>query len=106
MLPSCSVEQYGCLSFLSRVSLTRSSPWECSYRHAVRLFVSLQDSGINVAHFFFDSLLFLYFQPTGIYNFTMMFNKLTLLAVFGMVSASEALMTNPLKTGQKAGVPS
>ena len=31
----------------------------------------------------------------------MIFNKLTLLAVFGMAMASEALLTNPLKTGQK-----
>jgi hypothetical protein len=61
---------------------------------------------MNVAHFFFDFLLFLHFQPTGIYIFTMMFNKLALLAIFGMVSASEALMTNPIKTNQKAEIPS
>jgi hypothetical protein len=45
------------------------------------------------------------FQPIGIYIFTMIFNKLTLLAVFGMASVSEALLTNPIKTNQKVGFP-
>jgi hypothetical protein len=34
----------------------------------------------------------------------MMFNKITLLAVFGM-AATEALLTNPIKTSQTAGFP-
>lgn len=44
-------------------------------------------------------------QPIGINIFTMIFNKLTLLAVFGMAAASEALLTNPIKTSQKVPNP-
>jgi len=35
----------------------------------------------------------------------MMFSKLAILAVFGMAAVSEALLTNPLKTGEKTIAP-